>query len=330
MVSDSFIGNTPSLLSSQWAGYNTLQATLEVYGINAAFTSSENHPQIADLQALATNLSLYTDQPVTDFYQTTSTNSAQTVSWTSYNRLAQQLYQAQLDFYDTYSNTCIINDQTQYLFDQAEATIELRDDVEFLQQRDSLNTIVKTVYRDYRTEGGLLDQATWLARAADPGQTEYSPDRGGWHDYTTRNEICPAAWQCSETEIQDQLLRYAVPGRDPADPVYNTATTTVIDPRNGLRAGDVRTDVSKDGLSIVNRTLSNHLLHDGQITRLIEQDENGAWYVVTRGIGNNVFVETEFPCNLCATVNSWQGEQIFNYVDELMRANIANHRGITP
>lgn len=83
-------------------------------------------------------------------------------------------------------------------------------------------------------------------------------------------------------------------------------------------AGRVLTLVSDDGMSITNITMRLHVLHDGQITRTLST-EDGAWYVTTRGIGNNVV-----PGG--ASMNQWQGSKIFNYVDSQMRANIEAHR----
>jgi len=76
--------------------------------------------------------------------------------------------------------------------------------------------------------------------------------------------------------------------------------------------------VSDDGLSITNKTRTGHVLYDGQVTRRLFQGEDGAWYVETRGTGNNA------PAGL-ARVNQWAGPKIFDKVDEQMRRNIEAH-----
>ncbi|CCU72335.1 RHS repeat-associated core domain-containing protein [Thalassolituus oleivorans] len=159
-------------------------------------------------------------------------------------------------------------------------------------------------------------------------QKGYSPEKGGWHDYTVGpNSVCAAALACTQKEMVDQFARFAVPGQDPSKPVSDGSTYWVFDPRNGIPAGKVLTTVSDNGMSIINTTLSLHVLHDGQITRNLSQDDRGAWFVTTRGIGNNVIPLTSIGCDTCASVNSWQGPKIFNYVDAQMRANIeAHHR----
>src|SRR5438105_2817933 len=88
--------------------------------------------------------------------------------------------------------------------------------------------------------------------------------------------------------MADQLARFSVPGRDPANPISNGATALVSDPRTGIPGGFVTTSVSDDGLTITNRTLPLHALYDGTIVRRAEQADDGSWRVTTRGFGNNV------------------------------------------
>ncbi|MDZ7923493.1 MAG: RHS repeat-associated core domain-containing protein [Marinagarivorans sp.] len=159
-------------------------------------------------------------------------------------------------------------------------------------------------------------------------QKGYSSDKGGWHDYTTTNEVCSAALQCTQQEMVDQFSRFAVPGQDPSKPVQSGNIYDVFDPRTKVSlpggyqwqafAGKVLTLVSGDGMSITNITRPLHILHDGQITRTLST-EGGAWFVTTRGIGNNVL-----PGG--ASMNQWQGPKIFNFVDAQMSANIEAHR----
>jgi len=168
-----------------------------------------------------------------------------------------------------------------------------------------------------------------LEGVREPGSAQkgYSPDKRGWHDYTTKNMVCAAELQCTQQEMVDQLSRFAVPGRDPSKPVQSGNVYDVFDPRTKVSlpgsyqwqafAGKVLTLVSDDGMSVTNITRPLHILHDGQITRTLST-EGGAWYVTTRGIGNNVL-----PGG--ATMNNWQGPKIFNFVDAQMRANIEAH-----
>jgi RHS repeat-associated protein len=171
----------------------------------------------------------------------------------------------------------------------------------------------------------LFNYETERARAAQKG---YSSDRGGWHDYTEGpNLVCAEDLGCTQQEMVDQFSRFAVPGQDPSKPVSDGGIYKVYDPRNGVYAGKVVTTVSADGMTITNTTLPGHVFHDGQITRALSQDVSGAWYVTTRGIGNNYVPFTSIGCDTCAAANSWQGRKIFNCVDSQMRMNIeAHHR----
>ncbi|MEM7621450.1 MAG: hypothetical protein AAF228_13570 [Pseudomonadota bacterium] len=158
---------------------------------------------------------------------------------------------------------------------------------------------------------------------------QYSSNRPGWHDYTTKNEVCSVALACTQQEMKGYLLRFAVPGQDPANPVQDGGIYQVFDPRNkdfGLSifdgifrpsslAGFVRTTISDDGMSIKNVTLPLHVLYDGEITRTLSSNTNGGWSVTTRGIGNNVIPGA-------ATINQWQGPKVFNHVDRQMRSYI--------
>jgi hypothetical protein len=150
--------------------------------------------------------------------------------------------------------------------------------------------------------------------------SRYSPDKEGWHDYTTTNMVCSAELACTQQEIADQLARYSVPGRDPANPAENGRTYFVTDPRNGDPGGWVDTNVSADGLTVTNTTRLAHVFYDGQIVRSAAQAEDGSWYVTTHGLGNN------WTSGLAAS-NQEQGPQIFNYMDQQMRANIEAHHG---
>ena len=143
---------------------------------------------------------------------------------------------------------------------------------------------------------------------------------GGGHDYTAGpNTVCSAAQACTKPYMADQMSRFAVPGQDPAKPVVSGETYDVSDPRTGIPGGQVRTKISPDGLSITNRTLEGHIFSDGQIDRSATQSTDGSWSVTTHGFGNNIYPGF-------ATINQWQGPQIFNYMDQLMKQNIEAHQ----
>ncbi len=159
--------------------------------------------------------------------------------------------------------------------------------------------------------------------------SQYSPDRAGYHNYTTgANLICPAELQCGRQEMIDQLSRFAFPGQNPAAPVNDQDINGVTDPRPSLvrgikPGGDVITHISPDGMTIVNRTLEGHVFHDGTITRQLSQVD-GNWYIATTGVGNNDWWGVVPPFVMAAT-NAREGTAMFNYIDELMRANIEAH-----
>ena len=155
------------------------------------------------------------------------------------------------------------------------------------------------------------------------GSTGFSPDKPGWHEYQTpKNGVCGSSGRCSRQEMADQFSRFAVPGQDPSRPVENGQIYPVYDPIEGRFVGNVKTYVSEDGLTIVNRTLPGHLFHAGLITRTARQAADGSWTVSTHGVGNN---ET-FGMNY---VNELFGPDIFNAMDEQLRQNIDRHHGGT-
>ena len=126
--------------------------------------------------------------------------------------------------------------------------------------------------------------------------------------------------QCSREEMADQMSRFAVPGQSPDHPVVSGQKYRVYAPVTGTFAGNVRTAVSPDGLTVQNTTQPGHLLYDGQITRTATQNANGSWDVTTVGTGNNIWPGM-------ATANEVTGPGIFDNVDEQMRENIARHHG---
>jgi hypothetical protein len=149
---------------------------------------------------------------------------------------------------------------------------------------------------------------------------EFSSDRSGWHDYHGENLVCRADLRCSADEIADHLARFSVPGRYPSIPVMSDTIYKVFIPGTDIYVGDIRTTITDDGLTIINRTQPGHIFFDGEVERRATQAIDGAWYVTTRGIGNNV----EPGMNV---VNQIFGPGIFNGLDQQMRANIELHHG---
>ena len=103
-------------------------------------------------------------------------------------------------------------------------------------------------------------------------------------------------------------------------PVRDEGTYPVHIPGTDIYVGDVRTRITEDGLTIENRTREGHIFFDGVIVRRLTQSDDGAWYVTTHGLGNNV----EPGMNV---INQFAGPEIFNELDRQMRANIERHHG---
>jgi HK97 family phage portal protein len=166
-------------------------------------------------------------------------------------------------------------------------------------------------------------EAQRLLRSTQDQSAEFSRSRRGWHAYSTKeNEICAASLQCSREEIADYMSRYAVPGQDTSNPVVDGQTYFAWDRDTLLPGGFVRTKISEDGLTIVNRTLQGHILYDGLIERRAVQAADGSWHVTTLGIGNNVLPGMN-------VINESQGPRIFDALDQQLRENIERHHGIT-
>jgi hypothetical protein len=141
----------------------------------------------------------------------------------------------------------------------------------------------------------------------------------GGHDYVAGpNLVCAAELACSPQEIADQGARFTIPGRNPSRPVVDDERYVVRDPLLGIPAGLVTTSVSKDGLTITNRTTIWHVFCCGRVTRTFFQDDVGAWYAKTTGTGFNI-VPGMGP------VNQTSGRAIFNDLDAQMRYNIQLH-----
>ncbi|RTL49756.1 MAG: hypothetical protein EKK40_15580 [Bradyrhizobiaceae bacterium] len=153
-----------------------------------------------------------------------------------------------------------------------------------------------------------------------PQNTEFNPDQPGWHDYSNESLVCPADLFCSSQEMADQLARFSVPGRSASMPVDNNAVYNVFIPSTDIYVGNIQTKVSGDGLTITNRTQPGHIFFDGIVERSAIQADDGAWYVTTRGIGNNVAPGMNM-------VNQVFGPDIFNGLDRQIRINIELHHG---
>jgi len=129
----------------------------------------------------------------------------------------------------------------------------------------------------------------------------------------------------------DYFLRFAYPGQNPANPVTSGNSYVVGYPFTNLPMqfgwGEIVVYVNQDTLISTNITESSHILYDGKVIRHAYEAENGAWYVSTYGLGNNV-VHT-LPGQLgqvsLASVNQSQGFGIFNDVDANMLAYILEH-----
>lgn len=140
------------------------------------------------------------------------------------------------------------------------------------------------------------------------------------HDYWVVTEICPAFWQCTAEEIADYLARYSVPGSDPSVPVENREFYPVYEPRPWLprfNPGDVQVFISADGLTVVNRAAKGHWFEGGQVVRTAVRSEDGSWYIITHGFGNNAEYDN---------VNEWQGPQTFKYMDRQIIADMNSRR----
>jgi hypothetical protein len=156
---------------------------------------------------------------------------------------------------------------------------------------------------------------------ADQYQHAYSAAKPYWHWYPEGpNLVCPAELGCTADMIADQAARFAVPGLAASNPVVSGQTYPVRDPWFGAYGGDVRTDVSPDGLTITNTTVPGHAFHDGQIVRRFIQAPDGAWYATTHGFGNNAGPLAELA-------NRLSGPKIFGDLDSQMLENVRRFYG---
>jgi hypothetical protein len=172
------------------------------------------------------------------------------------------------------------------------------------------------------TEYGMamgLDEEILFQEIVDGTDGPYAPNleniRVEGHEYWVVTEICPASMNCTADEIANYLARYSVPGGDTTEPVQNNRSYPVHEPRPwlawlGIGSGEVHVFISPDGLTVVNRSLPGHRYEDGQVVRSAVMSDDGTWYVITHGFGNNRRLDDE---------NQWQGPQVFKYMDRQMQ-----------
>lgn len=125
--------------------------------------------------------------------------------------------------------------------------------------------------------------------------TSLSPSKPGYHRYTANNVVASGVERVTVEEMRDQVLRFAVLGRSPDQPVVSGQIYPVYDPVTGMFVGNVRTTVSADGLTTVNRTLPGHLLADGAVIRTAIHNPDGSWTIKSTGIGNSRRWERAWP-----------------------------------
>ena len=102
--------------------------------------------------------------------------------------------------------------------------------------------------------GAPADPADDLGQRSEGNVSQYSRSKPGYHHYHANEVVASAVEHVTVEEMRDQMLRFAVPGRSPDQPVVSGRSYPVYEPVTGLYIGDVRTTVSADGLTTVNRT----------------------------------------------------------------------------
>jgi len=201
--------------------------------------------------------------------------------------------------------------------------LQIRRDLADLKFELALRRIFHKYSEDQpRSPKGNPDGGQWTRDAGKVGsEAAFSPNEPGWHDYPAGpNLVCAAGLDCPREEMVDQFARYSLPGGDPSMPVEDGKTYRIYIPGTDIHVGDIQTRIDADGLTIENRTKEGHIFFDGMVTRKLTQTRDGAWYVTTRGLGNNV----EPGMNI---VNQLVGPEVFNGLDRQMRANIERHHG---
>ena len=140
----------------------------------------------------------------------------------------------------------------------------------------------------------------------------YSSNKPNYHEYHTEpNLVCTTEQSCTKEEMKFYMSRFAVSGQDPNISVNNGSSNTVYNPL-GENVGQVKTKISRDGLTIINQTIEGHIFHNGVIQRTAIKNSDGSWSVVTRGVGNNVEQGMNY-------VNELFGPSVFNNLDSSIR-----------
>jgi RHS repeat-associated protein len=112
-------------------------------------------------------------------------------------------------------------------------------------------------------------------RAGAPGEIivyappQYERSGGGFHSYGVFTPVCSVrASYCTENEVFDVLRRYPAPGHDPSNKVRSGDYTNVP------ILGRVEHTVDYENRAITNRTIPNHFLHKGTVTRSVQSRGN--------------------------------------------------------
>ena len=141
-----------------------------------------------------------------------------------------------------------------------------------------------------------------------------------WHQYSAGpNVVCTAAQQCTPEQMKDYMSRFDYPGQDPSRPVTAGNRYWVTDPTTGLTVGPIIVDVSANGLTLTNTTLSEHWLYEGQVTRTATLNPDGSWSVTTYGWGANASAGLAY-------LNQVRGPPIFNGLDQQLTKYISQHQ----
>jgi RHS repeat-associated protein len=142
------------------------------------------------------------------------------------------------------------------------------------------------------------------------------------HDYSLRNAVC--ARPMTAAERRDLLSRFSAPNRwtngTPA-----SGGLTLVTTGSGWPGGWVRSEFSRDGQSVTNRTTIVHAFV-GNITRSIFNN-NGATWISTNGSGN---AGDDTYGTVRDFLNQTDGPQLFDQLDK-KAADYAskNYTGIT-
>ncbi len=113
----------------------------------------------------------------------------------------------------------------------------------------------------------------------------YDEGKPYFHEYEGEWPVCVSGqgW-CTQQQGLDSLTHFAYPGQDSSQPVWDGKVSE--DFFAGSSAGHIETRVERSTISIFNRTLDDHIFHDGYVHRsLVWRDDT--LYLRTYGAGNN-------------------------------------------